>query len=84
MIDFILILNFSNFFPAKFRFIDFKSSFGTDAEFLVAGEDYSVIQFDVSGNNSVHSFLGENGPQFHYTTANGISHKVRLKKEETI
>ena len=42
----------------------------------MAGEDTSVIEFEVSGNNSVHSFIGKNGPQFFYTTTDGVSHKV--------
>ena len=44
--------------------------------FLVAGEDTTVIEFEVSGNNSVQSFVGINGPQFYYTTTDGKSHKV--------
>ena len=40
----------------------------------MAGEDTTVIQFEVSGNNSVHSFVGENGPQFFYTTTDMASH----------
>ena len=42
----------------------------------MAGEDTSVIEFEVSGNNSVHAFIGKNGPQFYYTTTDGVSHKV--------
>ncbi|KAK3796331.1 hypothetical protein RRG08_047334 [Elysia crispata] len=60
---------------AKVEFLNFQSSFNTDEDFLVAGEDTTVIQFEVSGNNSVHTFDGKNGPQFYYTTTDMVSHE---------
>ena len=60
----------------------------------MTGEDTTVFQFEVSGNNSVHSFVGENGPQFYYTTTDMASHlasyvygtdtmkKKKIKKKE--
>ena len=62
--------------PAKVEFLNFQSSFNTDEDFLVAGEDTTVIQFEVSGNNSVHTFDGKNGPQFYYTTTDMVSHEA--------
>ncbi|KAK3757804.1 hypothetical protein RRG08_063068, partial [Elysia crispata] len=59
----------------KIKFLRFQSSFKNNRGFLVAGEDTSVIEFEVSGNNSVHAFIGKNGPQFYYTTTDGVSHK---------
>ncbi|KAK3704305.1 hypothetical protein RRG08_035961 [Elysia crispata] len=63
------------FVTAKIKFLRFQSSISDNQDFLVAGEDTTVIQFEVSGNNSVHSFVGINGPQFYYTTTDGVSHK---------
>ncbi|KAK3759816.1 hypothetical protein RRG08_018602, partial [Elysia crispata] len=59
---------------AKIELLSFQSSFNDNEDFLVAGEDTTVIQFEVSGNNSVHSFDGESGPQFYYTTTDMASH----------
>ncbi|KAK3756973.1 hypothetical protein RRG08_041326 [Elysia crispata] len=63
-----------NVAEAKIELLSFQSSFNDNEDFLVAGEDTTVIQFEVSGNNSVHSFDGENGPQFYYTTTDMASH----------
>ncbi|KAK3762226.1 hypothetical protein RRG08_057464 [Elysia crispata] len=60
---------------AKIKFLRLQSSFNNNEEFLVAGKDHTVIEFEVSGNNSVHTFKGINGPQFYYTTTDGVSHK---------
>ncbi|KAK3739081.1 hypothetical protein RRG08_049205 [Elysia crispata] len=64
--------------PAKIELLSFQSSFNDNEDFLVAGEDTTVIQFEVSGNNSVHSFGGENGPQFYCTTTDMASHMANL------
>ncbi|KAK3757805.1 hypothetical protein RRG08_063069 [Elysia crispata] len=71
---FLLILFFTDILT-KIKFLRFQSSFKNNRGFLVAGEDTSVIEFEVSGNNSVHAFIGKNGPQFFYTTTDGVSHK---------
>ncbi|KAK3780481.1 hypothetical protein RRG08_041338, partial [Elysia crispata] len=59
----------------KIELLSFQSSFKENEDFLVAGEDTTVIQFEVSGNNSVHSFDGKNGPQFYFTTTDMVSHE---------
>ncbi|KAK3746317.1 hypothetical protein RRG08_022182, partial [Elysia crispata] len=59
----------------KIKFLRFQSPLNDHKDFLVAGEDTTVIQFEVSGNNSVHSFMGKDGPQFYYTTTDGVAHK---------
>ena len=58
------------------KFIKFYSFFYHIGRFLVAGKGTTFIQFEVSGNNSVHSFDGENGPKFYYTTTDGVSHEA--------
>ncbi|KAK3795771.1 hypothetical protein RRG08_055618 [Elysia crispata] len=62
-------------FSAKMELLKFQSSFTDNQIFLVPGEDTTVLQMEVSGNNSVHSFHGKNGPKFYYTTTDGISHE---------
>ncbi|KAK3781975.1 hypothetical protein RRG08_041350 [Elysia crispata] len=52
-----------------------QSSSNENKGFIVAEEDRTFIQFEVSGSNSVHSFKGIDGPQFYYTTIDGVSHK---------
>ncbi|KAK3780469.1 hypothetical protein RRG08_024319 [Elysia crispata] len=60
---------------AKIELHGFESSFQTSQDFLVAGEDSTLIQIDVSGNNSVHALSGTHGPKFYYTTTDGVSHE---------
>ncbi|KAK3776949.1 hypothetical protein RRG08_042308 [Elysia crispata] len=61
---------------SKIKFLGFQSSSSNDFEdFSVAEKDTTVIQFLVSGNNSVHSFNGINGPQFYFTTKDNVSVK---------
>ncbi|KAK3784379.1 hypothetical protein RRG08_010445 [Elysia crispata] len=61
---------------AKMELLSFQSSFTDNEDFLVAGEDTTVLQIEVSGNNSVHSFDEKNGPKFYYTTTDGVSHEA--------
>ena len=56
-----------------------QSSSNENKGFIVAEEDRTFIQFEVSGSNSVHSFKGIDGPQFYYTTRDGVSHKVNVQ-----
>ncbi|KAK3756968.1 hypothetical protein RRG08_041321 [Elysia crispata] len=59
---------------AKIKFLRIWSS-NENKGFIVAEEDSTFIQFEVSGGNSVHSFKGVDGPEFYYTTTDGVSYK---------
>ncbi|GFS05032.1 hypothetical protein ElyMa_002927100, partial [Elysia marginata] len=56
-------------------FIKFSSTFKKSQEFLVAGEDSTVLEFDV--NRSEINSIPESGnaPQFFYVTSDGVEHK---------
>ncbi|KAK3729746.1 hypothetical protein RRG08_022059, partial [Elysia crispata] len=58
----------------KIKFLRIWSS-NENKGFIVAEEDITFIQFEVSGGNSVHSFKGIDGPEFYYTTTDGVSYK---------
>ena len=70
---------FDILFSAKIKFLRMQSSSNENKGFIVAEEDRTFIQFEVSGSNSVHSFKGIDGPQFYYTTIDGVSHKVNVQ-----
>ncbi|RUS71172.1 hypothetical protein EGW08_021059, partial [Elysia chlorotica] len=55
----------------QMELVSIHMSFNVKHNFLVPGEDTITVAFQVSGNNSVHSFRGELGPQFVYTTTDG-------------
>ncbi|KAK3804052.1 hypothetical protein RRG08_028970 [Elysia crispata] len=55
--------------------IDLSGTPDDHKDFLVAGEDTTDIQFEVSGNNSVHTYGEMDGPQLYYTTTDGVPHK---------
>ncbi|GFS10227.1 hypothetical protein ElyMa_003055900 [Elysia marginata] len=54
-------------------FIKSSSTFKKSQEFLVAGEDSTVLEFDVYGSEINISESG-NAPQFYYVTTDGVEH----------
>ncbi|GFR90555.1 hypothetical protein ElyMa_002570600 [Elysia marginata] len=54
-------------------FVKFSSTFKKSQEFLVAGEDSTVLVFDVYGINNI--LKSGNAPQFYYVTSDGVEHK---------
>ncbi|KAK3734801.1 hypothetical protein RRG08_063647 [Elysia crispata] len=49
--------------------IKFEPSFVCSSEFLVAGQDYTVIEYEVAGSNSTYPLNDAfSGPQFYFTT----------------
>ncbi|GFS07767.1 hypothetical protein ElyMa_001257800 [Elysia marginata] len=64
---------FHKVYTAKMSFIKFSSTFTKSQEFLVAGEDSTVLEFDVYGIYNIPE--SGNAPQFYYVTSDGVEHK---------
>ncbi|GFR70909.1 hypothetical protein ElyMa_005665100, partial [Elysia marginata] len=64
---------FHEVYTAKMSFIKFSSTFKRSQEFLVAGEDSTVLEFDVYGIYKIPE--SGNAPQFYYVTYDGVEHK---------
>ncbi|GFS03472.1 endonuclease-reverse transcriptase [Elysia marginata] len=64
---------FHEVFTAEISFIRFISTFKKSQEFLVAGEDSTVLEFDVYGIYNIPE--SGNAPQFYYVTSDGVEHK---------
>ncbi|GFS25599.1 hypothetical protein ElyMa_007030900 [Elysia marginata] len=56
-------------------FIKFSSTFKRSQEFLVAGEDSTLLEFDVYGSEINNIPESGNAPQFYYVTFDGVEHK---------
>ncbi|GFR59557.1 hypothetical protein ElyMa_000056400 [Elysia marginata] len=59
----------------EISFIKFSSTFKKSQEFLVAGEDSTVLEFDVYGGEIYNIPESGNAPQFYYVTSDGVEHK---------
>ncbi|GFS10240.1 hypothetical protein ElyMa_003056300 [Elysia marginata] len=64
---------FHKVYTAEMTFIKFSSTFKKSQEFLVAGEDSTVLEFDVYGIYNIPESV--NAPQFYYVTTDGVEHK---------
>ncbi|GFS14946.1 hypothetical protein ElyMa_001437000 [Elysia marginata] len=69
---------FKQVITAKMILIQFRSTFKTSQEFLVAGEDFTEIEFDVYGGEIYNIPESGNAPQFYYVTSDGVEHKKGL------
>ncbi|GFR89704.1 hypothetical protein ElyMa_004285800 [Elysia marginata] len=66
---------FKQVITAKMSFIKFSSTFKKSQDFLVAGEDSTVLEFDVYGGEIYNIPDNGNAPQFYYVTNDGVEHK---------
>ncbi|GFS11571.1 hypothetical protein ElyMa_001350800, partial [Elysia marginata] len=66
---------FHEVYTAEMSLIKFSSTFKKSQEFLVAGEDSTVLEFDVYGSEINNIPENGNAPQFYYVTSDGVKHK---------